>query len=101
MSMERSAKEIVFRLSEAAVLEQMAEEAAELAKAALKLARIRRGENPTPVTEDEAYRALCEEMADVAVCAKVLMEYEPVRYGGLVLTEMEKMDRWRDRLGRR
>ena len=29
------------------------------------------------------------------------MEYEPVRYGGLVLTEMEKMDRWRDRLGRR
>jgi phosphoribosyl-ATP pyrophosphohydrolase len=80
MSMERSAKEIVFRLPEAAVLEQMAEEAAELAKAALKLARIRRGENPTPVTEDEAYRALCEEMADVAVCAKVLMEYEPVRF---------------------
>lgn len=33
--------------------EQLAEEATELDKAALKLARIYRGENPTPVTESQ------------------------------------------------
>ena len=46
--------EIAKKLTKAAVLEQMSEEAAELAQAALKYARILRGENPTPVTEREA-----------------------------------------------
>lgn len=42
-------------LSKAALLEQVAEECTELGHAALKLARKYRNENPTPVTEEEAY----------------------------------------------
>ncbi len=37
-------------IGEPAVYEQLAEECSELAKAALKMARILRNENPTPVT---------------------------------------------------
>lgn len=47
------------------LLRQLAEECAELTEAALKLIRARRRE--TPVTEDEAWDGLVEEMADVAV----------------------------------
>lgn len=60
---------IIERVGRAAMLEQMGEEAAELAKAALKLARVLRCENPTPVTEEEAERALVAEFTDVQHCA--------------------------------
>lgn len=43
-------------IGKAAMLEQLAEEAAELAQAALKCARIERGENPTPVTMETPWR---------------------------------------------
>ena len=56
-------------IGEAAVYEQLAEEAAELAQAALKYARILRNENPTPVTLEEARRNLIEEYTDVCVAA--------------------------------
>lgn len=55
-----------------AMLEQLAEECVELGKAALKLARIIRKENPTPVTEDNAEIALIEEYTDVVQCAQEL-----------------------------
>lgn len=45
---------IIDEIGKAAMLEQLAEECTELAKAALKMARIIRNENPTPVTEEEA-----------------------------------------------
>ena len=45
---------IVETIGEAAALEQLAEEATELAHAALKLARAMRKENPTPVKKEEA-----------------------------------------------
>ncbi len=85
-------------LSESARLEQLAEEAAELAQAALKLARIQRKENPTPVQESEARRALDEEFADVLLCGF---------YTGLRATPMDervlnyvvsKEQRWKRRL---
>lgn len=60
---------IIERIGRAAMLEQMGEEAAELAKAALKLERVLRCENPTPVTEEEAERALTAEFTDVQHCA--------------------------------
>lgn len=47
------------------LLAGLAEEAAELAQAALKLRRAYDGTNPTPVTEEDAYDALLEEIADV------------------------------------
>lgn len=52
-----------------AALELLAEECAELAHAALKYARVIRGENPTPVDAEEASHNMLEELADVLVMA--------------------------------
>jgi NTP pyrophosphatase (non-canonical NTP hydrolase) len=52
-------------LSEPTRLELLAEEAAELAKAALKLARKMRDENPTPKTMEECIENYNEEVMDV------------------------------------
>ena len=90
-------KKIAEKLSKAAILEQKAEEAAELAQAALKLARIIRGENPTPVTEDEAELSLQEEYCDVRVCARVLDEHICL-LSGTTWLENQKMERWLKRL---
>jgi len=55
-----------------ALYEQLAEECAELGKAALKRARQLRGDNPTPVTEAEANEAVLEEANDVLNCLSLL-----------------------------
>ena len=83
-------------LSEPVRLEQLAEEAAELAYAALKLARILRGENPTPVGEAEARERLTEEIADVMVCVDVVADTRMLRDIGTCCTE--KKERWEQRL---
>lgn len=59
---------MVEAIGEPAMLEQLAEECAELSKAALKAARVERGENPTPVTSEEAWASLKEEYTDVIQC---------------------------------
>jgi len=59
-------------IGQPAVFEQLAEEAAELAQAALKYARILRGENPTPVSAEEGYEHVVEEYTDVMLCTKTL-----------------------------
>lgn len=46
---------IIETIGTEAVLEQLAEKSAELAQAALKLARKMRGVNPTPKEEDECW----------------------------------------------
>ena len=61
-------------IGEAAMLEMLAEECAELSQAALKLARSIRGENPTPKSEDACRDAVMEEWADVLVCSEYLDE---------------------------
>lgn len=63
---------IIEKIGEAAMLEQLAEESTELAKAALKKARIIRGENPTPISLDDANDNLQEEYTDVMICAEEL-----------------------------
>ena len=63
---------MIEKIGEAAMLELLAEECTETAQAALKLARIIRGENPTPVTRDLAESNLIEEYTDVRICAKEL-----------------------------
>ena len=69
---------MIEKIGRPAMLEQLAEEASELAQATLKLARIYRAENPTPVTEDEAYKNLVEEYTDVQTCARELgIESDP------------------------
>ena len=56
---------IAENLSEEDILCQIAEEASELAKAALKLHRALTGTNPTPVSVSEAQNDLIEEYGDV------------------------------------
>ena len=89
---------IVEKIGEPAMLELLAEEAAELAQAALKLARIKRGENPTPVAEDEALQNLVEEYTDVCLCATELkvelneaLAYRKTRRFEARWAEMEKL----------
>lgn len=60
---------IAAKLGRAELLAGLAEEAAELSQAALKLRRVLDGRNPTPVTETEATLHLQEELTDVLLCA--------------------------------
>ena len=82
---------MIEKIGTPAMLEQLAEEAAELSQAALKLARVLRGENPTPVTRKEANKKLMEEYTDVKQCAMELLitvDYHQID---------EKSERFRER----
>lgn len=85
------------KVTEDELLCQMAEEAAELAQAALKLRRAITGKNPTPVSVDDAKTALLEEIADVELCqwALRLSADHQVIINQIVGT---KLKRWVDRL---
>lgn len=63
---------MIEKIGRPAMLEQLAEEASELAQACLKLARKERGENPTPKSKAECERELIEEFTDVIQCAREL-----------------------------
>lgn len=75
-----------------ALLEALAEESAELAQAALKLARYYRKENPTPKPFTELVANLVEEAGDVALCMEAC-GVEP-----LEVNVDAKLDRWLERL---
>ncbi len=77
------------------MLEQLAEEAAELSQAALKLARVLRGENPTTVTRKEARKHLTEEYTDVFQCASELLI--PVDWQQIDEKSERFRKRWRKR----
>lgn len=71
----------------------LAEEAAELNKAALKLARAKKLiKHPTPVSETEALDNLIEEYTDVTLCAMVLNLYADSNVAN------RKVERWAQRL---
>ena len=75
MKKQAERKLIVQKLCTRERLEALAEEAAELSQAALKLIRACRfGEtvNPTPLTAEEALENLYEEIADVELAVEVL-----------------------------
>lgn len=81
------------QVQRAALYEQLAEEAVELAHAALKYARILRGENPTPCDILRQYECIVEELGDVEIVACVA-EID-------MITEeyaKSKVQRWIDRL---
>lgn len=94
---EMSNKEYIkSRLSNRALLEQLAEEAAEVSQAALKLIRaMPNSDNPTPVTFNEACEDLSNELIDVVIVADIL---------GLTLSteaikdDHPKLVRWAERL---
>ena len=85
-------------LDQEEILTQFAEEAAELAQAVLKLRRAYSGINPTPVTPEEAYQSVLEEIADVSNCITALgfdRAIDRLKVSGIAC---EKMDRWAERL---
>ena len=81
-----------------ALLEQLAEECAELGQASLKYARRLRNENPTPKTEQECLAALTEEMADVELCNSLLMGGDYVDFDAVMELIEVKDKRWHERL---
>lgn len=73
-------------------LAQLAEEASELAQAALKLRRALNGKNPTPMDSATAYDNLVEEACDVQVCLRSLAIHADE---DLI---QEKFERWVERI---
>lgn len=63
---------IRLKLGTPELMAQLAEEAAELAQAALKLRRAMDGKNPTPKDKLDCWRNLIEEYTDVVLCAQTL-----------------------------
>ena len=80
-------------ISKADLYEQLAEEAAELAQAANKMARVLRGTNPTPKTEEEARNSLIEEYTDVVNVGTNILDIHPDWLIGDY-----KLYRWKKRL---
>ncbi len=75
---------------------QLAEEAAELAHAALKVLRAVNNTNPTPNTIIESIDALHEEAADVFNALYVVLDdYEFIKVRDIA---KRKMKRWKERL---
>lgn len=83
------------RLTKAELLAQLAEECAEMGKAALKLRRAIDGLNPTPVSAEEATRNLIEEHADVCACFEAL-EWSDKKERNRI--KEEKLTRWANRI---
>lgn len=69
---EKKTEKFLNAIGEPAALELLAEECAELAHAALKLARLERGENPTPALPKECQEKIFEEIADVLISMEVV-----------------------------
>lgn len=86
---------IIDIIGNAACLEQLAEECAKLAQAALKMARLIRKENPTPVTYNKAIASLTEEIADVRLCIKAIERNTPIKTKEI---EDMKLNRWYNRI---
>ena len=84
------------RLSEGELLAQLAEEATELAHAALKLRRTLSNDNPTPVNHDDATDNLKEEIADILLMLDVL-GIDPLALE-IDMTKAKKLERWARRL---
>lgn len=90
--------EILFvreQLSPADQFGQVAEEAVELAHAAMKMQRIIIGTNPTPVTEKEAMGKVMEEICDLYNALEVLKLDVNLKYEGI---RKKKMARWVERI---
>lgn len=63
--------DVLEMIGTAALLEQLAEESAELAQAALKMARKLRNENPTPKKPTRIVSPICKRKSRMWSCASV------------------------------
>lgn len=88
------------RLGERELLEQLAEESAELGKAALKLIRVMEGsKNPASISKKDAQDNFYEEIRDVLCVLLIILpeqEWEDLVDG---VYTYYKLDRWLERLG--
>lgn len=89
-----STQKITKALGMPEVLAQLAEEAAELSQAALKLRRALDKRNPTPVPLADAEAALEEEFGDVVLCMSIV----GVDQDAIGRTIRSKSARWTSRL---
>ena len=85
-------------MTQSELLCQLAEECAELGKAALKLRRVIDGKNPTPVSYEEAMDNLIEEYADVFLALEVLDFFTLENLNLVGNIGREKCERWEKRL---
>ena len=90
--------EIREMLDKTEILAQLAEEAAELAQAALKLRRAIDGANPTPKSISECEDRLHEEIADIWLCIREagFSDDEHLMIQGEIMSA--KHERWLSRL---
>lgn len=79
------------------ILAQLAEEASELAQAALKLRRALDGTNPTPKSVEECRKAFEEEYADVVNCI-IALDMDDAAFERMQKMQREKEIRWLSRL---
>ena len=92
MTVEDARMYVMNHLDERTKLEQLAEEAAELSQAALKLIRAQGlSNNVTPITEQEALENLREEIIDVLACIKV---HDCELNGVSMIEAMENSPKW-------
>ena len=89
-------KTVTDYLSPPELLAQLAEEAAELSQAALKLRRAMTGYNPTPITVAEADANLIEEAADVNLVLSFLLNDNNI--AEMEEIKLRKHKRWLNRL---
>lgn len=85
-------------LSQQAIFSQLAEDAAELSAAASKMARILSGENPTPISPEEARAHFLEECGDVDDCIEILVT--PAEEAIITDGRMKKFVRWATRIAK-
>ena len=83
-------------VSKKELLAQLAEEATELAHSALKYRRALDDENPTPVSRNEAFKNLIEEIDDVALLLEPLALKWRIEFNSG--SREKKLKRWVERL---
>lgn len=96
--MDEKNKPIADYIGKECLLEQTAEECAELAQACLKMSRKLRGVNPTPKDIDDIISDLNEEVGDVMVCINEIVECGILSYENIDSATIEKYKRWIKRL---
>lgn len=87
--------DVLEMIGTAALLEQLAEESAELAQAALKMARKIRNENPTPKSRADCVANLQEENVELCISILPAALNDPAEVGR---TMSAKHRRWNERL---
>ena len=86
-------------ISELAVLMALAEEASELSKAAMKVARAKGLlDNPTPISVEQAEADLIEEYNDLLICVGVLNKMPSLTICVDVDLRKRKCSRWAERI---